>query len=1012
MGVSLLLAALLAQAPAEFEDLKIPAAVLVDQVELRLQAGGDPKLLEEAPGLVLVRKGQRLSPRAVRRSIERLMETGRFADVEVFAEEVPEGLRVVFDLRSKQTIGAIYVEGNFALTDAEVLAPTRLTVESEFYPERIIQAREAVMQLYRRRGYRDVKVEVQETEGEAGVDVGFFIGEGLPTRIKALIVAGDPGLPLPRLMRELDLSLGQVIDVGAIEASLERLKETLRVEHFYRARVDPAQIEEGGVVVLPISAGPRLDLAFSGNVAFAPRSLSRVLAWDGGELMDATVADRLAAQLANFYRYRGYHDVKVSVRERPGATPRSALLEFVIEEGPQLFVRSVTFTGNEGLSSDELRRVLADVITSGTPALGSEVRPVDDPLQLEGKVKPPRFGDPPAPAPETVMVEAAYLEAAKAMGRLYRERGYAKALVQLVSVDFAKAGAAVRFGVVEGPQTRMRSVSFADGPPGFPEVNAGAISAGEPLSERRLEGWVQGLERELVRRGYHYGTVTPEVALAENETRADVKFVVSKGPQVTVGKVLVRGNQRTFESVVRSQLDFTEGEPLDPEKLYTSQRNLLGLGIFRSADVRILAPETRDAVKDIIVEVRERQRISGEAGLGYYLAEGPRGVVDVEFPNLAGRAINLQARVKINMFAASGLALSRQVDVSDLNALEQLGGAGNISVSNRGLLPFGIGTRVDIVGERVFRQSYRFTRFAAGPGIDWSHAFNLGFIDWTRPKLTLQLQYEAEWSRVSRVNNASGVIFPLLRADQERLRFLFGTFALNTVRFAPTIDLRDDVVVPRKGLLLQAAIETTWAIETRDEEQQPVPVQFLKVSGTATTYVPLYRKLVLALSARAGTIIPLVENSVTPPVKRFYLGGSSSLRGFREDGLIADDQRQDYRKQINDCKVLATNIGCTPAAVTLLGRNEVASQGGEVFVLGKAELRLPAFGPVDLGLFFEAGNLWLSPPTGFSLRPVAGAGLRYLTPIGPLALDFGVNLFPDLLVNEPAFNVHFNIGLF
>jgi len=1010
--VSLLLAALLAQVAVEIPDAGQPTEGLVEEVELRLQAGGDPKALEEAPGLVLVRKGQRLSVRAVRRSIERLMETGRFADVEVFAEDLPTGLRVIFEIKAKQTIGTIYVEGNVALTDAEVLAPTRLAPDSEFYPERAAQAREAVLQIYRRRGYRDAQVEVRETEGEAGIDIGFFVAEGLPTRLSAVVVAGDPGIPMPRLMRELELDLVSVIDLAAIEAGLERLKETLRAERFYRARVDPPQIEPGGVLVLPISAGPKIEFGFLGNTAFAPSALLRVIGWDGSEQLDQTVADRLAAQLANFYRYRGFHDVRVTVRERLGATPRSAVVVFVIDEGPQLVVRQVTFVGNQGIGSEELGAVLAEVVRASTPATGTEVHPIDDPLQLEGQVKSPRFGDPPLPAPETVLVEAAYLEAAKAMARLYRERGYARASVQLEEVELARSGATVRFTVFEGPQTLVRKLEFGGGPAGFPESSTAAMAPGDPLSVRRLEQWKQSLARQLARRGFLYGSVEAELRLEEEGTRADLSFKVSSGPQVTVGKVLVRGNQRTVESVILSQVEFKEGEPLDPEGLYTSQRNLLALGIFRAADVRILAPESHDAVKDIVVEVRERARLSGEAGLGYFLAEGPRLIVDVEFPNLAGRAINLQARLKLNVFAASGLALSRQVDVSDLNVLEQFGGGGNVSVSNRGLLPFGIGTRFDLVGERVFRQSYRFTRFAGVPGVDWSKVFNIPFIDWTRPKLTLQLQYEVEWSRVLRVNNPSGIIFPLLRSDQERLRFLFGTFALHTVRFAPTIDLRDDVVVPRKGVLIQTAIETTLPLVTRDEEDQPVPVQFLKLSGTLSVYLPVYRKVVLALSGRSGTIIPLTSGSVTPPVKRFFLGGSSSLRGFREDGLIAEDQRQGYKKQVNDCKVLATNIGCSPAAVTLLGGNEIASQGGELFVLGKAEVRLPAFGAFDLGLFLEAGNLWLSPPTGFSLRPVVGAGLRYVTPIGPLALDFGVNLAPDAVVNEPAFNVHFNIGLF
>ena len=1004
MGVSLLLAALLTQVPGEEK--------LVEEVELRLQAGGDPKLLEEAPGLVLVRRGQQLSERAVRRTIERLMETGRFADVEVFAEELPAGLRVIFEIKAKQTIGAVYVEGRVALKESEVLAAARLAPESEFYPERVSQARDAVIQLYHRRGYHDARVEVEEAEGEVGVDVGFIITEGLPTRLKSVVVAGDPGIPMSRLMRELNLDLVSVINLVEIEAGLERLKQTLRAEHFYRSRVEAPRLEEGGVLVLPIFAGPKIEFGFVGNSEFASNALVRVLAWDGSELLDQTVTARLAALLRSFYRYRGFHDVRVTVRERPGATARSMVITFVIDEGPQLAVRSVTFVGNEGIKSDELRAVLAEVVRAGTPASGTEVHPIDDPVHLEGATKSPMFADAPAPAPETVLVESAYVEAAKAMGRLYRERGYARASVTLNEIDFSHAGTTVRFTVFEGPQTRVGRVTFAGAPAGFPEGSTGALKPGDLLSDRRIEQWKQALTRELSRRGFLYGSVEAELRLEEGETRGDLVFEVNSGQQVTVGKVLVRGNQRTAESIIRSQVDFKEGEPLDPEGLYSAQRNLLGLGIFRSADARILAPESHDAVKDIVVEVRERARLSGEVGIGYFLAEGVRVTLEGELPNLGGRSINLAARVKVHAFKTSGLASTGQVDVGDLNFGEQFGGNGNLSVSNRGLLPAGIGARIDLIGERVFRQSYRFMRFAAVPGLDWSKVFDIRFIDWARPKLTLQLQYEAEASRVTPVNRPSGTIFPLLQADQARLRFLFGTFALHTVRFAPTIDLRDDGVVPRKGVLLQGAVESTFPIETRDLNNVPVPVQFLKLSGTMSFYFQVYRKVVLAVSGRGGTIIPLTSGSVTPPVKRFFLGGSTSLRGFREDGLIAEDQRRSYQKQVNDCKALATNIGCTDAAVTLLARNEIASQGGEVFGLGKAEVRFPAFGAFDLGIFFEAGNLWLARPTGFSLRPVVGSGLRYVTPIGPLALDFGVNLAPDGAVNEPAFNVHFNIGLF
>ena len=88
--------------------------------------------------------------------------------------------------------------------------------------------------------------------------------------------------------------------------------------------------------------------------------------------------------------------------------------------------------------------------------------------------------------------------------------------------------------------------------------------------------------------------------------------------------------------------------------------------------------------------------------------------------------------------------------------------------------------------------------------------------------------------------------------------------------------------------------------------------------------------------------------------------------------------------------------------------------GGEAFSLYKSELRFPAFGEFDPGVFLEAGNLWLNAAKyrPGKLRYVAGAGVRYGTPIGPIAFDLGVNLAPDVEIKEPRANLHFSIGLF
>jgi outer membrane translocation and assembly module TamA len=78
----------------------------------------------------------------------------------------------------------------------------------------------------------------------------------------------------------------------------------------------------------------------------------------------------------------------------------------------------------------------------------------------------------------------------------------------------------------------------------------------------------------------------------------------------------------------------------------------------------------------------------------------------------------------------------------------------------------------------------------------------------------------------------------------------------------------------------------------------------------------------------------------------------------------------------------------------------------------RAELRIPLGGVLHTAVFLDAANLWLDPRNvePWKLRYAAGSGLRASTPVGPLALDIGLNL--DRRDWEDPFAFHFSIGLF
>ena len=95
------------------------------------------------------------------------------------------------------------------------------------------------------------------------------------------------------------------------------------------------------------------------------------------------------------------------------------------------------------------------------------------------------------------------------------------------------------------------------------------------------------LDAELARNGYVFAQVEGRASLSEDGTRARLRYEVEPGPRVHVGKVLLKGLERTDPELVRGQLSLVEGSPLDPEQLRVTQRNLSLFGHFRQVTLRV-----------------------------------------------------------------------------------------------------------------------------------------------------------------------------------------------------------------------------------------------------------------------------------------------------------------------------------------------------------------------------------------------------------------------------------------
>ncbi|HYO60210.1 POTRA domain-containing protein [Archangium sp.] len=1000
----------------------LPEGPTVTAVELHLPADEDSAGLVE---LVAVRKGQALSARAVRRSVERLWNSGRFSDIVVRTVDEPEGVRVVFELTLLRKLHRVDVEGNVVLSDEALRAVLRKDGIEEGKPldEDVLRtALKGLSRAYERQGYNDARIQLTRELVAGGVSLAFTVFEGRPTRVAAVSVTGSSGLPLSELLATLGLRVGGVLDRGGLDAGLERLRTLLRERGYWRASVGQLQLQgegEAATVVVPISAGPRFSIHFHGNHRFPATLLARMLTYDGSEPLDTPTVARLARRLESFYRYRGFHDVRVEPREVHRPDGEEAVLAFDIEEGHPLRVRRVIFQGNKLLSNAQLREMLTERIRANEPHPATPPRLADVVEMGPGKRRmgPPEWVYDPA----TVFAEEAYRDAAELMTEAYRERGFLAAQVRFFRLDVDRRSAVAWFDVEEGPQRRVAEVRIEGGPRGFDGRGLVPLKVGEPLSLDAVERGRQALVTELGRQGYLFARAEADPKPADEVV--SVLYRLEPGPRVTVGRILIRGTVRTAEEVVRATVRLKEDEVLDPDKLFESQRRLALLNIFRQVTVRLEKPDVPEASKDVVVEVRERPRWEGEVAGGYFLAEGPRLGLDVSRSNVDGRGLNLSGRLKLNYtgWSAQGWEKAALARARCTAVPEECGGpepygwvsdfGGRVVLSAvqprlYGLAPLEVGARLDLIGERVHRPSYLSSRVAAVTGLDWAVTRWLSF----------GVQYEIEGNRLELGDRQ---LTTPSRADQERLRFPTGFFILHSLRSSAAVDLRDDPANPRKGLLVSISAELmrdlrSMPTTSTGEPLAARPINGVKVSGNVNGYVPLTSRAVLALSLRAGTIVPLKEDTWVIGSKRFYLGGSSSLRGFREDGILGEDRRTELRRQLADCRSLIHPSGCSLELLTILAGQAPTSEGGQLFTLAKGELRIPVGSSFDVGLFLEAGNLWEDRLKYqlTALRYSTGVGARYVTPVGPLAFDVGFNLDPDETLNEPLVQFHFSIGTF
>jgi outer membrane protein assembly complex protein YaeT len=1004
-------AVLLAAAPAGGETPGPPPRVAA--VELRLPPGEDPAA---AAGLVAVAEGDPLSTRALRRTVQRLFQGGRYRNVVVRTApaQPPPGadgawVRVIVEALPVRLLAALDVrmEGPATVPAEAVREAARLSPGQPFDGPDLEAAARRVRAFLSRRGYRTARVEGR-ARGEPQATAELVVAPGEPVRVSSVRLAGDAGPAAATLAAGLVTRAGAPLDEDALERDVRGLRAALYAAGHRRARVGVPVVRVDGTaaeVELPVEGGPRLSFVFRGNATVPSALLARELGLEEGAPVDVPAVGAAAERLLAFYRARGHAAARVDVEEvRRG---RELAVVFHVDEGRRYRLARVSIEGLAFRDERWVRERLAAFLDAEAPEPATsdadEARALV--LSIPG-ARPPRV-PPAALLPHEALDDGAWDRAAERLADEWRGEGFLEAvyLGASVALDARRGTGEVTLRFREGPRTHVESIAF-EGNSAVPLAELARearLAPGAPLAFEKVEETRARILRIYLSRGHLYARVEAREALDRERHLAALRFVVDEGPQVRIGRIVVTGNRRTRETVVRRALALAEGDVYDPDAVAKSQAALLRLGIFRSVGVRVQDPEVPQETKDVAVEVAERPWATLSQGLGFSIANGPRATVEYGQPNLLGRSLELTARAKVNY----PLDAFRP-DLVGKSPSDRIEGRTDLGFRAPGLpAPVPAGARLDLIGEILHRKAYDLRRVATVTGVDVGLTTRSSF----------SLQYELEVDQIDKTQRAGF----LTVADRERLRFDEGITTLHALRPSISLDHRDNSAHPHRGWFAAAGLE--WARSLGGPEERilggllpgsDIHTNMLKLQATGSGYLPIGAGTVVALSLRGGRVFPLDARSRTVIPRRFFLGGASTMRGYAEEEMIQQDLRDALAEEASHCRTTVTLVGCTERGRAIAAGDRPVSEGGEAFVLGKAELRVRLRGNVEAGLFADVGNLWLDPSEFrfVDLRANVGLGLRFVTPIGPAAVDVGFNVSADERLNERIAAPHFTIGLF
>jgi outer membrane protein insertion porin family len=686
---------------------------------------------------------------------------------------------------------------------------------------------------------------------------------------------------------------------------------------FYNIQVAEERAPQGVRVIYVVQGRPTLtDLRFEGNDRYSDRRLSKRITSKTGEPLDERKLFQDTQEILTMYQKGGYHRTEVRYNLNIDETAGRAKATFQITESPKVRIQQVEFVGAEAFTQKRLRRV----VKTRRYWMFSWITG-------SGRLKDEVFEDD-----------------KEKLAEFYRNEGYIDFELKDVQFEFPEARRMiVRFFINEGRQYRVGSVEI-QGNSLFPTEQIMApdrsssgirMGPGEVFTPKGLSNDLEAIRDFYGARGYIDTWVRPvQVPNVERGT-IDLVYEIQdedRGKSF-IEKIEIRGNTKTKDKVIRRELAVAPGEVFDMVRVKRSRSRLEQMGYFEKVDTDVeptaIAPER----KNLVIGVEEGNTGSVEMGAGFSSVDNLVGFIGYREGNFD--------LFNPPYFRGGGQKFRINVQIGTRRKDFQISFVEPWFLNRR--LAFG----TDLYHRELNFYSDLYDVRQTGARFSLTKALGSEF-------LVGSVSYTIENISIFNVDPTA----PLVIRQEPRNRLV------SKVGSSIAWDTRNNVALPDRGHRIEFLNELAGGPFGGDTD-------FYKLRLSGSQYFPgFFAGHVWEIIGQAGVVDNYGDSNRVPLFDRYFLGGVTSLRGFR------------YRK-----------VG---------PHQEGEPIGGETYWFGSVEYSIPIIERLRFATFYDIGNVY-EDAYSFDLAPGQknyndnwGVGLRLNIPrLGPLRLDYAFPITHD-----------------